>query len=142
MTAAATADLAAEAAAPALRVLIVDDNALNIELARYVLEAGGFAVEAAPDALAALRHLQGPLPDLVLMDIQLPGLDGLELTRRLKADARLREVVVVAFTAFAMKGDELRVRAAGCDAYLTKPIDVTRFAGQVRDCWREARARA
>lgn len=125
-----------------LRVLIVDDNEINIELARFVLETGGFEVAAATDALAALRHLQGPLPDLVLMDIQLPGMDGLELTRRLKADARLREVVVVAFTAFAMKGDELRVRAAGCDAYLTKPIDVTRFASQVRECWREARARA
>ena len=142
MNVAAAAAPAADPAAPVLRVLIVDDNAINIELARYVLEAGGFVVEAAPDALAVLCHLQGPLPDVILMDIQLPGMDGLELTRRLKADARLCEVVVVAFTAFAMKGDELRVRAAGCDGYLTKPIDVTRFAGQVRECWRAARARA
>lgn len=127
---------------PQLRVLIVDDNALNIELARYVLERDGFAVDEVPDAAHALRRLQHELPDVILMDIQLPGMDGLELTRCLKADERLRGIVVVAFTAFAMKGDEQRMRAAGCDAYLAKPIDVARFAGQVRDCWREARARA
>ncbi len=126
---------------PDLRVLIVDDNALNIELAGYVLEVGGFVVEAVSDAAQALQRLQHDLPDLILMDIQLPCMDGLELTRCLKADDRLRGIVVVAFTAFAMKGDEQRMRAAGCDGYLAKPIDVAHFAGQVRDCWREARAR-
>jgi len=71
-------------------------------------------------------------PDLILMDIQMPGMDGLELTRLLKADARTRPIVIVAFTAYAMKGDEAKFRAAGCDGYLSKPIDVATFAEQVR----------
>ena len=117
------------------RVLIVDDNDLNLELARFVLEDAGLVVESVPDAAHALQRLQHDLPDLILMDIQLPGMDGLELTRCLKADERLRDIVVIAFTAFAMKGDEQRMREAGCDGYLAKPIDVSRFAEQVREVW-------
>jgi CheY-like chemotaxis protein len=114
------------------RVLLVDDNAINIELVRFVLDAAGFTFDAVADARHALANVAEFAPDVVLMDIQMPGIDGLELTRRIKADAALRHVAVVAFTAYAMKGDEARMRAAGCDGYLSKPIDVARFAAQVR----------
>jgi CheY-like chemotaxis protein len=114
------------------RVLIVDDNEMNVELGRYVLEADGFEVDEATNAEQALARLNTFRPDLILMDIQLPGMDGIALTRLLKADPDTRHVAVVAFTAFAMKGDEARMREAGCDGYLSKPIDVVRFAAQVR----------
>ena len=114
------------------RVLVVDDNALNVELVRFVLGAAGFDVASAADAAQALVVLPSFDPALVLMDIQMPGMDGIELTRRMKADAATRHIVVVAFTAYAMKGDEARLRADGCDGYLSKPIDVKTFAAQVR----------
>lgn len=114
------------------RVLVVDDNPLNVELVAFVLAADGFAVESVGDAQAALAHLARGLPDLVLMDVQLPGMDGLELTRRLKADAATAAIPVVAFTAYAMKGDEARALAAGCEGYISKPIDVARFARTLR----------
>lgn len=114
------------------RVLIVDDNALNLELAQVVLSGAGFTVQTAADADAAWPLLLDWRPDLVLMDIQLPGTDGLGLTRRIKAEPALAGVVVVAFTAYAMQGDRARLLAAGCDGYLSKPIDVKRFAEQVR----------
>jgi CheY-like chemotaxis protein len=116
------------------RVLLVDDNALNIELVGFVLDAAGFCVQSVADARLALACVASFAPDLVLMDIQMPRIDGLELTRRIKADPALRHVAVVAFTAYAMKGDEAKMRAAGCDGYLAKPIDVARFAEQVRAC--------
>lgn len=124
--------------APA-RVLVVDDHVLNLELASFVLAADGFEVATAIDADQAQELVASFQPELVLMDIQMPGMDGLTLTRLLKADVRTRHLVVVAFTAFAMKGDEQRMREAGCDGYLAKPIDVTRFASQVR-AWLPARA--
>jgi len=114
------------------RVLVVDDNAMNLALASFVLDADGFEVETAADATEALARLGPFQPALVLMDVQMPGMDGLALTRQLKADPATRHLVVVAFTAYAMKGDEARMRAAGCDGYLSKPIDVKRFAAQVR----------
>ena len=114
------------------RVLIVDDNALNVELVTYVLGADDFEVESAADASEALARIAAEAPDLILMDIQMPDIDGLELTRRLKADLTTRHIVVVAFTAYAMKGDEARTRAAGCDGYLSEPIDVATFAAKVR----------
>jgi two-component system cell cycle response regulator DivK len=113
-------------------VLIVDDNAINIELASFVLDAAGFKVESVQDPTLALAHVARSRPDLILMDIQMPGIDGLELTRRLKSDPATRDIVVVAFTAYAMKGDKARLRSAGCDAYLSKPIDVATFAQTVR----------
>jgi two-component system, cell cycle response regulator DivK len=116
----------------ALRVLVVDDNTLNIELVSFVLGADGFEVASAIDAEQALAQLPVFAPALVLMDIQMPGMDGLELTRRLKADAATAHIIVVAFTAYAMKGDEAKLREAGCDGYISKPIDVGRFAAQVR----------
>ena len=118
---------------PAPRVLVVDDNALNIELVMFVLDDDGFAVAAATDAADALRQIPMFRPELILMDIQMPGVDGLELTRRLKADPVTRHIVIVAFTAYAMKGDEAKLRAGGCDGYLSKPIDVASFATTVRN---------
>jgi CheY-like chemotaxis protein len=104
-------------------VLIVDDNPTNLKLARIVLETEGFAVETANDAEEALRKLEVSHPRVILMDIQLPGIDGLELTRRLKADPEYADIVILAVTAYAMKGDDEKARAAGCDGYVTKPID-------------------
>jgi two-component system, cell cycle response regulator DivK len=114
------------------RVLVVDDNALNVELVDFVLKADGFDVDRAADAREAMECIGQHRPDLILMDIQMPGIDGLELTRRLKADPATAAIIVLAFTAYAMKGDEQRMRAAGCDGYLSKPIDVASFAGAVR----------
>ncbi|HEY2728420.1 MAG TPA: response regulator [Polyangia bacterium] len=104
-------------------ILVVDDNPQNLKLVRVLLSSEGYAVRTAADAEEALRLLEGYAPRLVLMDLQLPGMDGLELTRRLKADPRRRGMLVVALTAYAMKGDEEKARAAGCDGYVTKPID-------------------
>ena len=96
------------------RVMIVDDNTLNVELVSFVLGEAGFEVGVALDAAQALAKLPTFDPALVLMDIQMPGMDGLALTRRLKSDAATRHIVILAFTAYAMKGDEARMRAAGC----------------------------
>ena len=114
------------------RVLIVDDNRMNLELASYLLTQDGMQVATAQDAEQAWLQLAAFTPDLVLMDIQLPQVDGLVLTRRVRADPVYRELVIVAFTAYAMKGDEERMLAGGCDGYLSKPIEVARFAAQVR----------
>jgi CheY-like chemotaxis protein len=104
-------------------VLIVDDNPTNLKLARIVLEDADFAVETAADAAEALERIRARRPLVILMDVQLPGVDGLELTRRLKADPAYADIVILALTAYAMKGDEEKARAAGCDDYITKPID-------------------
>ena len=124
------------------KVLIVDDNEMNTALAKMVLQAGHFEVETASNALEALRRVASFQPELILMDIQMPGMDGLELTRLLKADAQTRNICVVAFTAFAMRGDEAKMRAAGCDGYLSKPIDAKTFAAQVRACLASAPGQA
>ena len=105
------------------RILIVDDNATNLKLVAYLMRANGYDVDTALDAEAALEALRTHRPDVILMDIQLPGIDGLELTRRLKADPTTREIVIIAVTAYAMKGDQDKALAAGCDDYITKPID-------------------
>lgn len=112
-------------------VLIVDDNPSNLKLARLVLSTAGYVVRTAADAEEALAELRAFRPRLILMDVQLPGMDGLELTRRLKAEPSLRGVLIVGLTAYAMKGDEEKVRAAGCDGYISKPIDTRRFPEQV-----------
>jgi CheY-like chemotaxis protein len=105
-------------------ILIVDDNPHNLKLARVVLSQEGHDVRTASDAEQALDLLEDFHPRVVLMDVQLPGMDGLELTRRLKADPARRDIVVIALTAYAMKGDEEKARAAGCDGYLSKPVDI------------------
>jgi CheY-like chemotaxis protein len=115
----------------AARILIVDDNPVNLKLASSLLELEGYEVEQAVDAEQAQEMLRGDPPDLILMDIALPGMDGLSLTRKIKADERLKHIPVVALTAFAMKGDDEKAYAAGCEGYITKPIDTRELATQV-----------
>jgi len=103
-------------------VLVVEDNALNMTLAVFLLESAGHTVLRATDAEAGLALARADLPDLVLMDIQLPGMDGLEATALLKQDEATRAIPVIALTALAMKGDEARIRAAGCNGYIAKPM--------------------
>ena len=105
------------------RVLIVDDNPTNLKLVAYLVKANGYEVDTAADADAAVAAIAANRPRVILMDLQLPGIDGLELTRRLKADPATRDIKVIAVTAYAMKGDEEKAFAAGCDHYVTKPID-------------------
>lgn len=114
------------------RVLVVDDNLMNLELVSFLLQAADIDVSAASNADAALRAMAEVVPDLILMDIQLPDIDGLTLTRQIKADPRTRATPVVALTAYAMKGDEARMLEAGCDGYIAKPIDVASFASRVK----------
>ena len=123
-------------------ILIVDDNAANLKLARLLLTAEGHDARTAIDAEQALKLLETFKPGLILMDIQLPGMDGLTLTQKLKADPATRAIVIVALTAYAMKGDEERARAAGCDGYIAKPIDVNTLPMQVSQYLAEARAGA
>jgi two-component system, cell cycle response regulator DivK len=104
-------------------ILVVDDNATNLKLVSYLLTKRGFEVQSAAGAKEALEALKTFHPVLILMDMQMPGIDGFELTRRLKADPATKEILIIGLTAYAMKGDEERVRAAGCDGYLPKPID-------------------
>lgn len=105
------------------RILVVDDNPQNLKLARVILLGEGYEVMTATDAEEALKALDTFMPRVVLMDIQLPGMDGLELTRRLKADPKRCHIAIVALTAYAMKGDREKALLAGCDGYLPKPID-------------------
>jgi CheY-like chemotaxis protein len=104
-------------------ILIVDDNAQNLKLAKVILATEGYDVRTAVDAEDALRVLESFTPRLILMDLQLPRMDGLELTRQLKADPRRRSIIILALTAYAMKGDDKKAFAAGCDGYMSKPID-------------------
>jgi two-component system cell cycle response regulator DivK len=112
-------------------ILIVDDNPLNLKLTRLLLIGAGYQVRTAGDAAEALDLIGPARPDLILMDIQLPDIDGLELTRRLKADPATRDIVVLALTAYAMLGDEDKARAAGCDGYIAKPIDTRTLPGTI-----------
>ena len=105
------------------KVLVVDDNPTNLKLARVVLSFEGLEVRTAVSAEDALEVLDTFTPELILMDVQLPGLDGLELTRQLKADPSRRDIVVLALTAYAMRGDMEKALAAGCDGYVSKPLD-------------------
>ena len=104
------------------KVLIVEDNAANMTLAVFLLQSVGHTVLSATDAEAGLTLARDEQPNLILMDIQLPGMDGLEATALLKRDAATGAIPVIALTALAMKGDEARIRAAGCDGYIAKPM--------------------
>ena len=104
-------------------ILVVDDNESNLRLMKALLMAEGYLVKTALEAEEAILTLETFEPQLILMDLQLPGMDGLELTRLLKRDPARRHISIVALTAYAMKGDEEKAIAAGCDGYLTKPID-------------------
>lgn len=112
-------------------ILVVDDNPTNLKLVSDVLAFEGHEVLKALDAEAAQVVLSDKIPDLILMDIALPGMDGLTLTRQLKADARTRQIRIVALTAFAMKGDKQKALDAGCDGYITKPIDTRALPGEL-----------
>src|SRR6186997_2612126 len=112
-------------------ILIVEDNPTNMTLAVYVLESAGHVVLTATDAEAGLTLARSALPNLILMDIQLPGMDGLEATGHLKADVTTKAIPVIALTALAMKGDEERIRAAGCDGYIAKPMNYKDFLATV-----------
>ncbi|HXI39306.1 MAG TPA: response regulator [Bryobacteraceae bacterium] len=113
-------------------ILIVDDTPVNLKLVRVLLSRQGFDVRTASTAEEALEMVQTFRPSLVLADIQLPGMDGLEMTRRLKAEPKTSGIVVLALTAFAMKGDEQKAFEAGCDGYITKPIDTRSFPALIR----------
>jgi CheY-like chemotaxis protein len=115
------------------RILVVDDNPTNLKLACNVLELSGYTVAGAYDADEALRMIDLAPPALILMDIGLPGMDGLTLTRKLKAQEQTSAILIVALTAFAMKGDEQRMLDAGCDGYIAKPISTRSLAGQVAE---------
>jgi two-component system cell cycle response regulator DivK len=113
-------------------VLIVEDNELNMKLFRDLLEAQDYEVLETREGLHALTLARQRRPDLILMDIQLPEISGLEVTKWLKEDDELAAIPVIAVTAFAMKGDEERIREGGCEAYLSKPISVMQFLDTVR----------
>ncbi|MCC6996253.1 MAG: response regulator [Deltaproteobacteria bacterium] len=104
-------------------ILVVDDNPANLKLLAFLLTSHGHSVRTASDGARALAAVATEKPALILMDLQLPGADGLTITRQLKADPATRGIPIIAVTAFAMKGDDERALAAGCDAYVTKPID-------------------
>ena len=112
-------------------LLLVDDNLVNLKLFKILLDAAGFEVHTAVDADTVREALRQLKPDLILMDIQLPGTDGLTLTREIKANPGLRDIPVVALTAYAMKGDDERAIASGCIGYITKPIETTTFSETV-----------
>lgn len=114
------------------RVLVVEDNPVNLELVTELLEQEGCQVLAAPSAEAALRLAATERPDLVLMDLQLPGMTGYEATRRLKAAPATAAIPVMVLTSYAMRGDDLKAREVGCDGYLTKPLDTNLFRKTLR----------
>ena len=118
---------------PKKRILVVDDNPRNLKLAFDVLEDAGYAVVEAVNAEEAQSMIDRNLPDLILMDIALPGMDGLTLTRTIKANERTKHIRIIALTAFAMKGDNQKALAAGCDGYISKPIDIHQLPVQVAE---------
>jgi two-component system, cell cycle response regulator DivK len=118
---------------PKKRILVVDDNPRNLKLAFDVLEDAGYEVVEAVNAEEAQSMIDRHLPDLILMDIALPGMDGLTLTRKIKANERTKHICIIALTAFAMKGDDQKALAAGCDGYITKPIDIHQLPLQVAE---------
>jgi len=113
------------------RVLVVEDNAANLTLATFLLESAGHSVISARDAESGLTVARDEQPDLVLMDIQLPGMDGLQATALLKGNEATRAIPVIALTALAMKGDEERIRSAGCDGYIAKPMRYREFLAAI-----------
>lgn len=120
-------------------ILIVEDNELNMKLFNDLLESNGYATLCTKSGFEAISLARSHQPDLILMDIQLPEISGLEVTRMLKEDENLRDIPVVAITAFAMKGDEEKILQGGCEAYLSKPISVAKFLETVNSFLPEKR---
>ena len=113
------------------KILLVEDNPVNRWLAEFLLRSQGYQVRAATNAQEAFNTIQTERPDLILMDVQLPGMDGLEATRKIKEEPSTRDIPVVAVTSYAMKGDREKALAAGCTGYITKPIDKDTFIQEV-----------
>ena len=113
-------------------ILVVEDNPTNMKLSTFLLESADYTVLAAANAEIGLTLARDARPDLILMDIHLPGMDGLEATALLKADTATRGIPVIALTALAMKGDEERILAAGCDGYIAKPLDYKTFLASIK----------
>jgi two-component system, cell cycle response regulator DivK len=114
-----------------IKITIVEDNVISLKLAGDLLEIEGFEVCRCIDAEAALKSLDQFHPDLILMDLALPGMDGLQLTRKLKSEEKTKKIKIVALTASAMKGDKEKIFSAGCDGYITKPIDTRKLKKQI-----------
>jgi len=116
------------------KVLVVEDNDMNMQLVEYLLEEGGYEIVKATsgeEALSIARDASSKAPDLILMDIHLPGMDGLSVVREIKSDSRMSGVPILALTAHAMRGDKDRFLEAGCDGYISKPIDVKTFLSSI-----------
>ncbi len=118
-------------------ILIVEDNELNMKLFNDLLEAHGYKTIKTRSGVEAVALARQHRPDLILMDIQLPGISGLEVTQKMKNDTDLRHIPVIAITAFAMKGDEEKILQGGCEAYLSKPISIVKFLETVRNYLKE-----
>ncbi|MEG8099431.1 response regulator [Candidatus Liberibacter brunswickensis] len=120
------------------KVMIVEDNELNMKLFRDLIETSGYIAIQTRGGLEALELARQYKPDIIIMDIQLPEISGLEITKKIKEDSELREIPVIAVTAFAMKGDEERIRNGGCEAYISKPISLSIFMETIRNYIGEA----
>ena len=116
----------------AKKILIVEDNDLNLKLFRDLLGANGYLTFETKEGIEAISLTRNVMPDLIVMDIQLPEISGLDITRKIKADASIKHIPVIAVTAFAMKDDEEKIMAAGCEAYLSKPIAIDVFLNTIR----------
>ena len=116
-------------------ILVVDDNAINRQLAVYLLKKGGYNVYEAESGRQAFEFLNGKIPDVILLDIQLPEMDGVEILKRLRSDGLTKEIKIIALTAYTMRGDKEKFEAAGFDGYLPKPIEPKTFAKQILDIY-------
>ena len=114
-------------------ILVIEDNELNMKLVRSLLKMSSYVMVEAEDAETGIKLAREKKPDLILMDIQLPGMDGLSATKILKEDSSIKDTVIIALTSHAMEGDDKKVREAGCDGYITKPIDTRNFLQTVAD---------
>ena len=117
----------------AIRALVVDDNVINLKLAANILLSEGFEVMKAERAESALELIKSSPPQVILMDVSLPGMDGLTLTKMLKENEATKHICIIALTAFAMKGDDEKAYAAGCDGYIPKPIDTRKLTSQIEE---------
>jgi len=117
---------------PNKRILVVEDDLMNMRLAQHVLEVEGYTVVKAATGQEALKQIESTLPDLILMDLQLPDIDGMTLVRILRAKAITRDTTILALTAYAMKGDREKILQIGCNDYISKPINVREFINTVR----------
>ncbi len=116
-------------------ILVVDDNAINRQLAVYLLKKGGYNVYEAESGKQAFEFLKGKMPDVILLDIQLPEMDGVEILRKIRADSLTKAIKVIALTAYTMRGDKEKFEAAGFDGYLPKPIEPKTFANQILEIY-------